>query len=361
MFMNKDMRKPQRILALICGTILAVLGEGCAMSEAVAATDPQSPRVEATLVYDDLDLFAAAMAAIDGGADPAAAMRRYTENASPAFHFFAGRFGATAESMTEQVTRRPLYYRYLATLKPEIQAREPEFRAAIARLLDTAPEGSMPTPLYFMIANQTAGGNPGVIDTPDGQIAIIAVAIDVMALSPRVDLSEFPNGTGGRVELTSIPQVVVHEMTHVFQRQVQGLDNYVSIYLDEARGTHLAYAIREGCAEYLTWLASGWRLGDRHLYVAAHEGELWAAFRPVMHERQDDASGWFGGRADAHPDWPPQVGYGVGMEICRIYHEAAADQAQALRNIYGAYLPEHFDAIVAPYVARMSTAIPRAR
>jgi hypothetical protein len=56
-----------------------------------------------------------------------------------------------------------------------------------------------------------------------------------------------------------------------------------------------------------------------------------------------------------------QVGYGVGMEICRIYHEAAADQAQALRNIYGAYLPEHFDAIVAPYVARMSTAIPRAR
>ena len=176
MFVNKDMRMRRRILALISGTILAVLGEGCAKSEAVAANDPQSPRVGTVFVYDDLDLFAAAMAAIDDGADPAAAMRRYTENASPAFQFFAGRFGATAESMTEQVTRRPLYYRYLATLKPDIQAREPEFRAAIARLLDAAPEGSTPTPVYFMVANQTAGGNPGVIDTPDGQIAIIAVS-----------------------------------------------------------------------------------------------------------------------------------------------------------------------------------------
>jgi len=190
-----------------------------------------------SFVYDDLDSFAQSIAAIDAGADPALEMQRYTRTASPAFQFFAARFGVTADSMLREVNRRPRYYHYLATLKPEIQAREPELRAAIARLLASAPEGSTPAPLYFMVANQTAGGQPGVIDTPDGPRSFVAVAIDVMAMSPRVDMSEFPNGGGARRLLTDIPYVVVHETSHVFQRELQGLDNYVAIYRDPAGGT----------------------------------------------------------------------------------------------------------------------------
>ncbi|MGE3178623.1 MAG: hypothetical protein AB7O32_14240, partial [Vicinamibacterales bacterium] len=56
----------------------------------------------------------------------------------------------------------------------------------------------------------------------------------------------------------------------------------------------------------------------------------------------------------ARPQQPMQVGYGIGMAICEAFHEAAPDKAQAMRSIYGAYLPEHFEAILAPYAARMA-------
>jgi len=44
------------------------------------------------------------------------------------------------------------------------------------------------------------------------------------------------------------------------------------------------------------------------------------------------------------------------MVICRTFHETAADPRAALRTIYGAYRPEQFDAIVAPFAARMAAA-----
>ena len=141
-------------------------------------------------------------------------------------------------------------------------------------------------------------------------------------------------------------------MTHVFQAQLQGMENYRSIYTDPARGTHLAFAIREGCADFLTFRATGWTADERRAYVTANEAALWSEFKAVMHEPQDLTTGWFGPRVAAR-GWPMQVGYGVGMAICETYYESAADKDLALRTLYGAYLPSHFDAIVAAYAARM--------
>jgi hypothetical protein len=335
---------------------LAALVASCAAPSSILHSDAEErpAPAEATFVYEDLDAFAAAMARIDEGADAAAEMLGYTENASPAFRFFAGRFGATPESMLEEITRRPRYYRYLGTLKPELQAMEPGLRAAMRRLRETAPPGSAPVPFYFLVGNQTAGANPGFVDTPQGQMYFVAVAIDAMAMSPRVDMSEFARGAGGRVRLDDIPYVVIHEAVHVYQRQQQGLDNYRAIYTVEGRGTNLAYAIREGCADFLTELVSGHRLEQRESYVDGHERELWRSFAQVMLEAEDGASGWFGAPSEAHPDRPSQVGYGLGSRICRAYHDASPDKTSALLAIYGAHLAEHFEAIAAPYAARMA-------
>jgi predicted DNA-binding ribbon-helix-helix protein len=323
---------------------------------ACASPAPQPPiarpLVETRFIYDDLDAFADAQAAIDAGGDVAAEMQAYIDRGSPGLQFFSGRFGATPDSMTRQFTRRPHYYRYLATLRPEIEAREGEVEAAIARLHATAPEGSLTVPVYFMIGNMSGGGNPGIVQTPDGPRPAIAVAIDVIAMSPRVDMSEFPDGPRG-ARLEDIPYVVLHETAHVFQMQLQGLDNYLSIYREPGRNTNLAFAVREGCADFLTHRASGWSLGGRDHYVAMHEAELWAVFQPIMHEPVDQAAGWFGPRTGAHPDWPLQVGYGLGMAICRTYYDDADDKQAALLAIYGAYLPEHFEAIAAPFAARL--------
>jgi len=327
------------------------------MALALLATSPVTmalaPSPNGILFYGDVDRFATALAEIDAGAPPEAALQRYISEASPGMQIFTSRFGTSAESIADKLASHPKYYRYLSTLRPDLEAREAELMGAIGQLQSDAPPGSRPVPIYFLVANLRAGGNPGMVQTPEGPRPAIAIAIDVMAMSERVDLAEFPKQFPG-VLLADVPKVALHEMVHIFQMQAQGPDNYRSLYTDPTRMTNLAFAIREGCAEFLAWRASGWRFEDRHRYVTDNADALWKEFSPLLHEPVDQAASWFGPRSEAQPDRPMQVGYGIGEQICAAYHEAATDKARALDRIYGAYLPEHFEEILAPYAERMA-------
>lgn len=330
-----------RIAALLAGPLLA----------AAALASASDGKPASTLFYDDLDGFAAAVAESDAHGEPLVALQHYIDGASPGMQIFTERFGASAQTIAAKLASHPNYYRYLSTLRPELEAREAELLSAISKLQSQAPEGSRAVPIYFLIANMRVGGNPGIVQTPTGPRPAIGIAIELMAMSDRVDLAEFPERPPG-VHLADIPKVALHEMAHIFQMQAQGLDNYRSLYADPARMTNLAFAVREGCADFLIWRAAGWRLEDRHQFVAEHADQLWEEFRPLLHQPVDPAASWFGPRNGSHPERPMQVGYGIGEQICEAYYEAATDKAKALEQIYGAYLDEHFEAILAPYAAR---------
>lgn len=320
---------------------------------AAGALTPAMAARPSPIVYDDLDAFATAMATIDAGTAPQQAMAAYLAAASPGMQIFTTRFGVTPESMAARVDRYPRYYRHLATLRPQVQAFEPEIRAALAKLHKAAPHDARPVAVYYLVANMRAGGNPGMVKTAQGMQPAIGIAIDLMAMSTQVDRSELPRGTVG-IRLADIPFSVVHEMAHVLQSQVQGLDAYRGMYADPARSTNLAFAVREGCADFLTWQASGWDLDGRQAFVKANERKLWAAFHPILHERMSPQQPWFGPPTADRPDWPMQIGYGVGMAMCQAFYDDAADKTAAMRAIYGAHLPEHFEAIARPYAARMA-------
>ncbi len=337
---------PRRTCATSARRLLAAVLAAAVFAPAVASAP--SP-----IVYDDLDAFASVLATIDAGTTPKDAMAAYLAVASPGMQIFTERFGVTAESMAARLNRYPRYYRHLATLRPKVEAFEPEIRAAMARLLAAAPHEARLVPIYFLIANMRAGGNPGLVKTAQGVQPAIGIAIDLMAMSPDVDRSEFARGSVG-IRLADLPFSAVHEMSHVLQVQAQGMDAYRSIYTNPARSTNLAFAVREGCADFLTWQASGWDLDGRQAYVRANERALWDAFQPILNERMDFKQAWFGPPTADHPEWPMQVGYGIGMAICKAYHDDAADKTAALRAIYGAHLPSHFEAILAPYAARMA-------
>lgn len=298
--------------------------------------------------YDDLDRFQVALDAIDRGMEAETAFLAYLDGGTPALTAYAERYSLTAQSLAEAFAARPNYYRALPALRADIQAREDDMRAAIARLEDMAPAGRA-VPIHFLIADQKAGGTPVLTRTEAGPRPAIAIALDMMGLTDSTDLSEFPNGPGGRARVADIPQVAVHETVHILQLQAQGgLENYLSIYNPQT-GSMLAIAIREGCAEYLTWLASDWRLGDRHLYGAAHENELWAAFEPVADEAPFAVSGWFGGSHPDHPDWPSQIGYWLGFRICEAHHSAADGNEAGLSELFSSYARPVIDAMAERY------------
>ncbi|MCB1569464.1 MAG: hypothetical protein KDI69_11695, partial [Xanthomonadales bacterium] len=254
-------------------TRLTGLAMACALAWASAAEEPAG----APLVYDDLDAFSAAVAKIDSGSDALPTMQSYIAQASPGMQIFTSRFGTNAESMAEKLASHPNYYHYVASLHAGIKAEKAELQKAIGALQSGAPAGVRPVPVYFLVANMRAGGNPGLVQTPEGPRPAIAIAIELMAMSDDVDLAEFPKGPPG-VKRVHLPAVAVHEMSHIFQMQIQGMDNYRSLYADPARSTNLAFAIREGCADFLVWRATKMRFEDRYQYVTEHADQLWAEF-----------------------------------------------------------------------------------
>jgi len=298
--------------------------------------------------YEDLRLFDQALQGIAAGADPVESMESYVTDASLAFKGFAERYEVTAESIATQYARRPVYYGDLPKIEDWLRIREPEIMDALDRLVELAPSGDA-VPVYFLVADQKAGGTPILIETEDGIKPVIAIAVDAIALTSETDMSEFPNGTGGRAYRADLPQVVVHETAHVLQVSAQGgIDNYRSIYNPET-GNMLAIAVREGCAEYLTLSASGWHLGARHLYAAAHEKELWEAFKLVMDEPPFSVPGWFGGDHPEHPEWPSQIGYSLGEQICKYHYENATDKSGAIEDLFSLYAPEDVKPMAAAY------------
>jgi hypothetical protein len=298
--------------------------------------------------YEDLRRFDQALQEIAAGADPVESMEGYVTDASVAFNGFAGRYEVTAESIAAQYTKRPIYYGDLPRIEDWLKTREPEIIEALDRLVGLAPSGES-VPVYFLVADQKAGGTPIPVETEDGIGAVIAVAVDAIALTSETDMSEFPDGTGGRGKRADLPQVVVHETAHVLQVGAQGgLDNYRSIY-DPENGNMLAIAIREGCAEYVTFFASGWRLGDRHIYAAEHEKELWEAFKLVMDEPPFSVPGWFGGDHPDYPDWPSQIGYSLGERICRLHYENATDKNEAMKDLFSLYAPDDVKPMATAY------------
>jgi len=289
--------------------------------------------------YEDLRLFDQALREIAAGADPVESMEGYVTNASVAFKGFADRYEVTAESIAAQYAKRPIYYGELPRIEDWLKAREPEIIDALNRLVELAPSGDS-VPVYFLVADQKAGGTPIPTETEDDIRAVIAVAVDAIALTSETDMSEFPNGADGRAKRADLPQVVVHETAHVLQVGAQGgIDNYRSIY-DPENGNMLAIAIREGCAEYLTFLVSGWHLGDRHRYAAEHEKALWEAFKLVMDEPPFSVPGWFGGDHPEHPNWPSQIGYSLGERICKFHYENATDKNEAMNDLFSFYAPK---------------------
>jgi hypothetical protein len=298
--------------------------------------------------YEDLRVFERALEEIAAGAEPKESMQGYVADASVAFKGFAERYNVTAESIAAQYAERPAYYGDLPRIEDWVRAREPEIVDAIDRLVGMA-RGGEAVPVYFLIADQKAGGTPVLVDTEQGKKPVIAVAVDVIALTSETDMSEFPEGTGGRARRADIPQIIVHETAHVLQLIAQGgIEKYRSIYSPET-GNMLAVAIREGCAEYLTFVASGWRLGERHLYAAAHQKALWEDFKPVMDEPPFSVPGWFGGRNSDHPDWPPQIGYSLGEQICRYHYESAKDKDKAIKELFSVYSPDDVRPMAAVY------------
>ena len=293
--------------------------------------------------YEDLTRFESMLETIEAGADSEAAFAGYMDSASNGFRGWMGRYDVSAEQFAALYAEYGPAFDFLPNLTAPLLEEEDETRRSIERLRRLAGS-DIAIPVYFFVSSQHRfAGTPVRLEGDPAGVGVGAA----LGVAGRYNVEDGPPPTEPTID--SLSYLAVHEASHILQLHAQGgLQNYRSIYAPGG-GTMLSIALREGCAEYLTLLASGEYYSDRHLYVAEHESELWADFQAVADEPAFSVQGWFSGEFADHPDRPFQIGYALGLEICRAYHEEMDDPDAGIGEVFSLYDADHAAAAAAAY------------
>lgn len=297
------------------------------------------------LYFEDLERFEALIAT-----RPAEqAIAGYLEAPSAGLAAYLRTYRVTPEAYAERLTERPRFYRALVGLRDRLRPFEPGILQAMARvraLLPRTPEA----PVFFLVGTLGPGATPREVrpGTDAASLGILMPAEHV-GMTAETDMSEFPEGRTGRARIEDVVGFVAHEYGHVAQVHRQGLEQYRRLYTVPGRATNLAMAVREGGAELVSWLTTG-QLRERHRYFQRHADALRQEFRAIAPHPAAQYRGWFSGRNEDRPDRPVQLGYALGLDMCRRFLDTAADRSAALEVIASASEPEDFEAIARPYL-----------
>lgn len=279
---------------------LSFVSEPATAQEVV--TDPERVRLE----VEDLRRLANVLRALatESPKDTAAMIdREYLANASAGLRAYAARYSVTGSSIAAALAAEPSRYANLNALADALVAQGPALRVAFRKLQEFHPDAVFP-PIWFVVGDN----GPGGLARPEG----VLIAAERFTGHPE-----------------DVVPLVLHELTHIQQATIQGLETYRRIYGPDQ--TLLALALREGTAELIAVLTTGRLInpvGER--YGLAHERELWAKFREEMYRRE--TGDWMFVRPSNH-EWPPDLGYWVGYRIAKSFFEAATDKRRAVRDM----------------------------
>ena len=259
------------------------------------------------IYYDDLYNFLEALRKIEAGADLEQTLKtEYLDKASPALKNFMQDTGYGLDDFVNRFEKNRESYATLPEAPEHLKGQEGNIRAALTSMKKLLPD-SMFLPIYFIV-----GVSGGMFAEPSE----VGIRMAMTRLADPDHLS--------RLKLT-----VVHENVHVQQYLAIGPVAYQSIYGEKQ--SLLAVSVREGVAEFLTYLICGeYSKRDVYDYVKKNEKSLWKRFQAEMNNRE--FGDWLFA-APTDPDQPRDLGYIMGAMIVESYYENAGDKTKALEEI----------------------------
>ncbi|MDQ8754865.1 hypothetical protein RCO27_01365 [Sphingosinicella sp. LHD-64] len=297
------------------------------------------------LRFEDLERFEALIAT----RSTEQAIADYLEAASAGLAAYLRTYRVTPAAYAERLAERPLFYRALVGLRDRLRPFEPGILQAMARVRALLP-GTPDAPVFFLVGTLGPGATPREVRSGTDAASLgILMPVEHVGMTAETDMSEFPEGRAGRAQIEDVVGFVAHEYGHVAQVHRQGLEQYRRLYTVPGRATNLAMAVREGGAELVSWLTTA-QLRERHRYFQRHADELRREFIAIASHPAAQSRGWFSGRNEDRPDRPAQLGYAVGLDMCRRFFDMSGDRSAALLAIVSATEPEDFDVIARPYL-----------
>jgi hypothetical protein len=261
---------------------------------------------EVLLSYDDLANFVRALDVMEDQVDSTAVLQaEYLDKASPGLSEYVRANDLGAGDFLAAIRERTSQFVALRDLKGQLASQEEAVRDAFRGLRDIVPNTAF-IPVYYFVGI----GHAGLHAEPSEYGLLIAMT-----------------------ELASDPSVVrlvlVHETVHVQQALTVGMEEYMQVF--GPKMSLLSLALREGIAEYLTYLSTGaYAKKAAHDYLIENERALWTRFESEMNnERPGD---WMFAKP-SDPDQPVDLGYVMGARIAESFYAAAEDKTQAVQEI----------------------------
>lgn len=292
---------------------LAVLGLVIILAGAITPVgaqlkvEPVYDPAEVEFIYDDLHNFLKAFKMINEGADLAETLKKeYLDKASPGLKNYMEDSGYELKHFVERFEQYKKNYTTLPELPSQLVSQEPHIRKALQSMKKIFPKPVF-IPIYTLV------GISGGLHAEPSEVGIR------LAFSRSASPDRLPG-----LKLT-----IIHELIHVQQFLAIGMAQYHSIYEDKK--SLLAVSIREGVAEYLTYLIAGeYSKKEVYDYIKKDEKNIWERFRAEMHA--PEFGDWLFSKPK-DPDQPRDLGYIMGALIVESYYENADDKKKAIDEI----------------------------
>jgi hypothetical protein len=282
-----------------------------AMGAVPAAGAPNRDADAAELAFSDVDLFWKAFDAAKRGNRAEVLRAAYLEKGSVGLKEFLRVRIRSADNLAATIAKHPKYYAALRVPSRQLPAYKDAIRTSFHKLKKLYEPAIFPN-VYFVIGSMNSGGTL----TGTG----LLIGVDMYGMNKGAPVEEL--GRWHRTVLKpikEIPYIVAHELIH-YQQKYPRYDS-----------TLLAWAIREGSADFVGELISGSQINTHlHTYGNPRERQLWLEFKQQMDGK--DLSKWLF-QADAAKDRPADLGYYMGYKICASYYKQAADKKAAIRAI----------------------------
>jgi len=269
--------------------------------------EPVYDPAEIKFIYDDLHNFLKAFKMINDGADLAETLKKeYLDKASPGLKNYMEDTGFELKDFVERFEKYRKSYVTLPELPDQLVSQEDNIRKALQNMKKIFPKPVF-IPIYYIV------GISGGLHAEPSEVGI------------RLAFSR----SAPPDHLADLKLTIIHELIHIQQFLAIGMEQYHSIY--EENQSLLAVSIREGVAEYLTYLITGeYSKKEVYNYIKKDEKKIWERFKAEMYNRE--FGDWlFSKPKDANQ--PRDLGYIMGALIVESYYENAADKKKAIDEI----------------------------
>lgn len=269
--------------------------------------EPVYDPAEVKFIYDDLHNFLKAFKMINEGADLAETLKKeYLDKASPGLKNYMEDSGYELKHFIERFEQYKENYTTLPELPNQLVSQEANIRKALQNMKKIFPK-----PIFLPIYN------------------IVGISGGLHAEPSEVGIRLAFSRSATPDHLADLKLTIIHELIHVQQFIAIGMEQYHSIY--EENKSLLAVSIREGVAEYLTYLIAGeYSKKEVYDYIKKDEKKIWKRFQTEMHGRE--FGDWLFSKPN-DPDQPRDLGYITGALIVESYYENADDKKKAIDEI----------------------------